>query len=299
MYPLVSIIIPVYNGSNFLKEAIESALNQTYKNIEVLVINDGSIDNNKTENICKFFNNKIRYFYKKNGGVASALNLGIKAAKGSFFSWLSHDDLYAPNKIKSQIEFIKKNPNVKIVCSDFAILNQQTLTTNERLILGKKSFRNGRDILVNWLDFCTFLIDLDCFKKVGLFNPNYRTVQDAEMQYRLVQRFPIFHINQILITRRIHQSQDTKTQHSYHLKEKDSFIRGLPQRYGLSFFKEDKSEPDYLTYLHLGINTLKLNCSKSSNLFLIRALLKKPLSPRLILLVVFGKRALNILYKKK
>ena len=60
--PLVSIVIPVYNGSNFLSEAIKSALNQTYENIEVLVINDGSNDNNETEEICKSFGEKIRYF---------------------------------------------------------------------------------------------------------------------------------------------------------------------------------------------------------------------------------------------
>ena len=73
--PLVSIVIPVYNGSNFLAEAIKSALNQTYKNIEVLVINDGSNDNKETEKICKSFGEKIRYFYKGNEGVAKALSL--------------------------------------------------------------------------------------------------------------------------------------------------------------------------------------------------------------------------------
>ena len=76
--PLVSIVIPVYNGSDFLVEAIESAINQTYKNIEVLVVNDGSNDNNATEKICKSFGEKVRCFYKENGGVATALNLGIK-----------------------------------------------------------------------------------------------------------------------------------------------------------------------------------------------------------------------------
>ena len=73
--PLVSIIIPVYNGENYLTEAIESALNQTYKNIEIIVINDGSTDS--TEEICLQYGNKIRYFYKENGGVSSALYMSI------------------------------------------------------------------------------------------------------------------------------------------------------------------------------------------------------------------------------
>ncbi len=84
--PLVSIIIPVYNGSNYVKEAIDSALAQTYKNIEVIVVNDGSTDN--TEKIVKSYGDKIRYFYKENGGVASALNLAIENSKGEYISWL-------------------------------------------------------------------------------------------------------------------------------------------------------------------------------------------------------------------
>ena len=82
--PLVSIIIPVYNGSNYVKEAIDSALAQTYKNIEVIVVNDGSTDN--TEKIVKSYGDKIRYFYKENGGVASALNLAIENSKGEYIS---------------------------------------------------------------------------------------------------------------------------------------------------------------------------------------------------------------------
>lgn len=72
--PLVSIIIPVYNGSDYLEEAIESALNQTYKNIEIIVINDGSTDNGATEMIALKYRDQIRYFHKTNGGVSSALN---------------------------------------------------------------------------------------------------------------------------------------------------------------------------------------------------------------------------------
>ena len=81
--PLVSIIIPVYNGEDYIYLAIESALRQTYKNIEIIVINDGSTDN--TEKICKKYGNLIKYIKKENGGVSTALNLGIKNMKGSYF----------------------------------------------------------------------------------------------------------------------------------------------------------------------------------------------------------------------
>ena len=101
--PKVSIIIPVYNGENFLEQAINSALHQTYDNIEVIVINDGSNDKGKTEAIAKKYNDKIKYFYKENGGVASALNMALEKMSGDYFSWLSHDDLYYDDKIEKQI----------------------------------------------------------------------------------------------------------------------------------------------------------------------------------------------------
>ena len=94
--PLVSIVIPVYNGSDYLAEAIDSALAQTYGNIEIIVINDGSSDNGKTREVAGKYGDRIRYFEKENGGVPTALNLGIKEMKGDYFSWLSHDDVYFP-----------------------------------------------------------------------------------------------------------------------------------------------------------------------------------------------------------
>ncbi len=88
MRPLVSIVIPVHNGSNYLNQAIDSALNQTYQRCEVLVINDGSSDGGKSEQIAKSYGDKVRYYAKENGGVSTALNLGIEKMRGSYFSWL-------------------------------------------------------------------------------------------------------------------------------------------------------------------------------------------------------------------
>ena len=110
-HPLVSIIIPVYNGSNYLKEAIDSALAQTYDNIEIIVVNDGSNDEGKTEAVALAYGDKIRYFSKPNGGTSTALNVGIRNMRGEYFSWLSHDDQYYKDKIACQIEELSKLEN--------------------------------------------------------------------------------------------------------------------------------------------------------------------------------------------
>src|SRR5574344_1753548 len=99
-----SIIIAVYNVEKYIRETIESIINQTMefeKNVEIVLINDGSSDN--SELICKEYGNKyannIKYIYKKNGGVSSARNLGIKYAKGKYFNFLDSDDLLHPNTL--------------------------------------------------------------------------------------------------------------------------------------------------------------------------------------------------------
>lgn len=106
--PKVSIVIPVYNGGNYLAEAIDSALRQTYSNLEIIVVDDGSVDGS-TEVIARSFGDKIRYFKKENGGSSSALNYGINQMQGEWFSWLSHDDLYYPEKIEMQVNYIRAN----------------------------------------------------------------------------------------------------------------------------------------------------------------------------------------------
>ena len=108
MDPLVSIVIPVYNGANYMREAIDSALAQTYSNIEIIVVNDGSNDGGATRDIALSYGDKIRYFEKENGGVSTALNLGIKNMRGKYFSWLSHDDVYLPEKIQVEIDALRK-----------------------------------------------------------------------------------------------------------------------------------------------------------------------------------------------
>jgi glycosyltransferase involved in cell wall biosynthesis len=239
--PLVSIVIPVYNGANYMREAIDSALAQTYQNIEVLVVDDGSRDSGETERIAKSYGERIRYFAKENGGVASALNRGLQEMQGVFFSWLSHDDLYSPDKIKTQITRLAKIGNWEVVLySDYLLIDDQGRVMEKRRI-GKESIRNRfRLILATILNGCTLLIPKSIFNKVGLFNEKLKTTQDNEMWLRIAKSgFPFIHQSCFLVSSRIHQDQGNIRWHDIHQYEKEQFFE-----WALEFLKEEiKSDP--------------------------------------------------------
>ncbi|HEY9704613.1 MAG TPA: glycosyltransferase family A protein, partial [Allocoleopsis sp.] len=111
--PLVSVIIPVYNGDRYLKAAIESVLCQDYEPIEIIIIDDGSTDN--SAKIAQIFGDKINYFYQENSGVAVARNTGILRSKGELIAFIDQDDLWTENKLTLQIDYLMKNPNIGLI----------------------------------------------------------------------------------------------------------------------------------------------------------------------------------------
>lgn len=121
--PLVSVIIPCYNYGSFLREAIESALNQNYKPVEVIVVNDGSTD--ETEGICRSFSQRIRYQAQVHGGAAKALNVGIKMSRGDFLYLLSADDRLFPGTIEKEMMVMKEDPACAVVCGDGRLINER------------------------------------------------------------------------------------------------------------------------------------------------------------------------------
>ena len=171
--PLVSIIIPVYNGENYLKEAIDSALSQTYENIEILVVNDGSFD--ATEKIALSYGDKIRYFKKENGGVSSAINLGIKNMRGEYFSWLSHDDKYAPDKIMKQVERLSgchDKPLIAMCAVRYIDKNSDFLRLKKSKAYDEKKYYLWSESLIDILKVgsyngCSLLIPKAVFECVG------------------------------------------------------------------------------------------------------------------------------------
>ena len=202
--PKITIAIPVYNGSNFMRLAIDSAIAQTYKNKEILVINDGSTDNGETEKIALSYGDKIRYIKKENGGVATALNLAIKQMKGEYLSWLSHDDIYKPYKLERQVEVLNNLEDKNtIIFSNVELIDEKGeifCTTNYSNLLKHEELCQGiYPVIKGSVNGCSLLITKNCFDKVGLFNEKLRTTNDYEMWLRLFKKFKSYLIEDLLI----------------------------------------------------------------------------------------------------
>jgi len=244
-YPKVSIVIPVYNGSNYLREAIDSALAQTYGNIEVIVVNDGSNDDGATDAIARSYGVKIRYFVKENGGVSSALNLAIHEMKGVYFSWLSHDDTYSPNKLEFQVKYIQNHSFPDIVGCCFEEINEAGEITSNYSTKTIIHVTNGSDVLNYWIYGCSLLISKTILQNAGLFNENNRTTQDLEMWMKIVHSSTaITLLPDMLCQRRHHREMGTYTLRPDVIHDIEVFFKELLSRYPLEFFSEHNS---YLT----------------------------------------------------
>lgn len=238
--PKVTIIIPVYNGSNFLSEAIDAALAQTYPNCEILVINDGSKDDGASEKIALSYGDKVNYYLKENGGVSSALNFAFEKMTGEWFSWLSHDDLYYPQKIEKQVEFINRlleeDPNLNIqkitVRSATESIDKDGKVIKTPSYKGVPKHEKRIDTILNnisnyRLSGCSFLLPTSCIADIGGFNEGIRTVSDVEYWYRLLFAGYEFYCltDDILVKNRSHGKQVGKTKVALFNKEmNDLFI---------------------------------------------------------------------------
>ena len=231
--PLVSIIIPVYNGEKYMREAIDSALSQTYKNIEVIIVNDGSADGGKTEEIALSYGDRIRYFYKENGGVSSALNVGIKNMSGEYFSWLSHDDVYSPDKIEKQLSYIKDDKTLVLCSTRFIDKNSQPIVhhTNNNTQSMLSWEEAVMYITKNGANGCAFLIPKKVFDIVGGFDESLRYCQDILMWWNIfLAHYSLQLTEDVGVLTRVHEEQVTHLRYDLYHNDANYIGDIIPQK---------------------------------------------------------------------
>ena len=247
--PLVSIVIPLYNGSNYVEEAIKCALAQDYDNIEIVVVNDGSTDEGAGKAVCMRYADKLVYLEKPNGGCASALNYGIRHAKGEYISWLSHDDLYEPNKISHQVKLLQR---VDCDKEKTLISNRGGLIDGEGRPIVHPSI--GERMLLSDIEFFRYLLFHKCVNGCGLlipkcifdqglaFDESMRFVLDWNLWLKMAASGIGVYIDDAeLVKNRVHGGQVTVKQRELHqvevtrtFEEMVDFLKDKPS----SFMKE-------------------------------------------------------------
>jgi glycosyltransferase involved in cell wall biosynthesis len=211
--PLVSIIIPVYNGANYLKHAINSALAQTYPNCEIIVVNDGSTDDGATERIALKYGDRIRYIWKENGKTASALNCGIAHMRGKYFSWLSHDDLYKPRKIAEQVKLVEDHGGEAVIVCNVAQID----SLGNRIKANRISEHFSRSVrcylaldVATGINGCALLIPKKLLDDVGPFRLDRRVTQDYLKWFQMAENSEFVLLDEELVLSRIHPDQDSR-----------------------------------------------------------------------------------------
>ncbi len=198
--PRVSVIIPTYNRRQFLKEAIDSVLNQTFKDVELIVVDDGSTDG--TEELVSAYGKKIRYIWQMNKGPAAARNKGTEIASGEYIAFLDSDDLWLPRKLEKQIDFFNLNPEAKICYTD-EIWIKNGIRVNPK----KKHAKYSGWIYPYCLPLCiispsSVLIKRELWNTIEGFDENFFVCEDYELWLRIGAQYPIFFLPDKLIIKR-------------------------------------------------------------------------------------------------
>ncbi len=194
----VSVIIPAYNKSDLTVRTVTSVLNQTYKNIEIIVVDDGSTDD--TKNKLKQFNKIIRYIYKENSGACSARNFGINVSTGEYIGLIDCDDIYYPDKISLCVEFFENNPDVSFIhtAANYIDSKDRILGLCKSSLPKELGLFWDNLVLGNVVCNPTVFIKRCCFESVGLFDESIFMPADWDMWIRIAEKFKIGYIDKPL-----------------------------------------------------------------------------------------------------
>ncbi|MFA5309350.1 MAG: glycosyltransferase [Dehalococcoidales bacterium] len=214
----ITVMIPTYNYAQYLGAAIQSVLDQTYQDFEIIVVDDGSTDNTR-EVVDSFKDTRIRYIRQENRGVAAAANVAIKAATSEYITGIGADDLFLPQNLELKVKIMDARPELGMVYSDVYLFDDSTGETIGKLWRDPKGYypwldpikaaRNPlKEILYKgcFILIQAALIRREVFNKVGCYDESLPTHEDWELVVRILQNYPAEIIDMPLLKMRRHQS---------------------------------------------------------------------------------------------
>ena len=252
--PLVSIVIPVHNGEKYIKEAIESCVNQTYRNIEIIVVDDKSEDN--TLKILKEYGEKITVIpVEKQNGLGNVINIGIKASKGQYIARMDADDIMYPTRIERQVEYLESNPKCVAVGGQIDIIDENSKITGHR-----EYAIEDRDLKKNRFLFQPFAhpavtLRKDTLEDIGLYPENMWKVEDVKLFLILSTKGEFHNLEDTVLKYRMTFKTESQSKMLDHFKKTNDIRKWA--------IKELNIKPTVREYViwniqKLGVNVLSL-----------------------------------------
>lgn len=209
----VSVIIPMYNGERYFARTIESVLAQTYSAKEIVVVDDGSRDSSREVVARYLHHSNVRLIAQENAGVAAARNAGIRAASGEYIAFLDQDDLWLPDKLARQVEYLNEHPEIALVHSNIHFIDE----AGERIpdpewswvaptcgqVLPELVQRNS-------ICTCTVLMRKSALEQAGLFRQALAPADDWDLWLRIAARHPIGFVDAVTACYRVHQGNESR-----------------------------------------------------------------------------------------
>lgn len=216
--PKVSVIMPVYNAQKYLKDAIDSILNQTFTDLEFIIINDGSSDKS-TEIIESYSDPRIRYFTnKENMGIVATLNRGLELATGKYIARMDSDDISHPDRIQKQYDYMEKHPRLAVLGTNIEFIGARdgssTAVVNPKWVKASMFFSSA-------LAHPSVMLRGDILKRENYhYDATYEKVEDYELWTRISEKYQLNNLQETLFQYRIHAKQITQ---NYTDTEENSF----------------------------------------------------------------------------
>ncbi len=257
MEELISIVLPVYNGEKYLRESIDSVLAQTYKNWELLIVDDCSTDSSAA--IAKEYASKDRriYYYRNENNLRLPRNLnkGFRLAKGDYLTWTSDDNKFKPTALEKMYDALKNNQNAQFVFASCRVINSEGEEIEYIMVDDK---RKKQIVGHNVVGAC-FMYTRKAYEEVGEYNPDFTLVEDYDYWQRIYAKFNAVAISDILYEYRWHDGALTSTM------KKDAFNKTLEKMLlkNRPLFGKIDTESNY--YFYQGLYNCRKNLDDKKN----------------------------------
>jgi glycosyltransferase involved in cell wall biosynthesis len=223
--PQVSVVIPAYKSRQFIAEAVDSVLAQTFKDFDVVVVDDGCPEGTGRFVAERYTSGQVRVLFQENRGPGAARNAGILGSSGAWVAFLDADDAWMPEKLEQQLALAAAHPEYGLISSSY--YKSEGGKFFERRRRGKSGWVYPEVFMKNYIRTSTVMIRRDCFDRVGLFDASLPLTQDYDLWLRMARAYPVGYVNRALATYRHHPGGISRKV----LKSREYFLKILERNY--------------------------------------------------------------------